>query len=192
MERARVSSPPTPAPSPSSDLKPFAARLADYLVLAKVRQALGFAKCRKSFYGAAPMTAETQRFFLGLNIRLYSGYGLSETSGPHFMSSPCNFQLYRYPGWCPPRPPPPLTPLGLPLTPLGLRARALGSQASVPGSWSLPCSPACGGKQGSGGGVSVYPTVLGAPALPRAQPHCGSWGRAGLWWQRGWSAVRSA
>ncbi|XP_014401743.1 PREDICTED: long-chain-fatty-acid--CoA ligase ACSBG1 [Myotis brandtii] len=79
---------------PSSDLKPFAARLADYLVLAKVRQALGFAKCRKSFYGAAPMTAETQRFFLGLNIRLYSGYGLSETSGPHFMSSPCNFRLY--------------------------------------------------------------------------------------------------
>ncbi|EPQ12820.1 Long-chain-fatty-acid--CoA ligase ACSBG1 [Myotis brandtii] len=76
------------------DLKPFAARLADYLVLAKVRQALGFAKCRKSFYGAAPMTAETQRFFLGLNIRLYSGYGLSETSGPHFMSSPCNFRLY--------------------------------------------------------------------------------------------------
>ncbi|XP_036211334.1 long-chain-fatty-acid--CoA ligase ACSBG1 isoform X1 [Myotis myotis] len=79
---------------PSSDLKPFAARLADYLVLAKVRQALGFAKCRKSFYGAAPMTAETQRFFLGLNIRLYSAYGLSETSGPHFMSSPCNFRLY--------------------------------------------------------------------------------------------------
>lgn len=79
---------------PSSDLKPFAARLADHLVLAKVRQALGFAKCQKSFYGAAPMAAETQRFFLGLDIRLYSGYGLSETSGPHFMSSPCNFRLY--------------------------------------------------------------------------------------------------
>lgn len=80
--------------SPSSDLKPFAARLADHLVLAKVRQALGFARCQKNFYGAAPMSSETQRFFLGLNIRLYSGYGLSETSGPHFMSSPCNFRLY--------------------------------------------------------------------------------------------------
>ncbi|XP_019495655.1 PREDICTED: long-chain-fatty-acid--CoA ligase ACSBG1 isoform X3 [Hipposideros armiger] len=77
-----------------SDLKPFTARLADYLVLAKVRQALGFAKCEKSFYGAAPMTADTQHFFLGLNIRLYSGYGLSETSGPHFMSSPRNYRLY--------------------------------------------------------------------------------------------------
>lgn len=77
-----------------SDLKPFTARLADYLVLARVRQALGFARCQKSFYGAAPMTADTQHFFLGLNIRLYSGYGLSETSGPHFMSSPRNYRLY--------------------------------------------------------------------------------------------------
>lgn len=83
-------------PSSTSDLKPFTARLADYLVLAKIRQALGFAKCQKCFYGAAPMTVETQHFFLGLNIRLYSGYGLSETSGPHFMSSPCNYRLCRY------------------------------------------------------------------------------------------------
>ncbi|XP_045052380.1 long-chain-fatty-acid--CoA ligase ACSBG1 isoform X2 [Desmodus rotundus] len=60
---------------PESDLKPFTARLADYLVLAKIRQALGFAKCQKCFYGAAPMTVETQHFFLGLNIRLYSGSG---------------------------------------------------------------------------------------------------------------------
>uniref|UniRef100_A0A9L0II81 Long-chain-fatty-acid--CoA ligase ACSBG1 n=1 Tax=Equus asinus TaxID=9793 RepID=A0A9L0II81_EQUAS len=76
------------------DLKPFTTRLADYLVLAKVRQALGFARCQKNFYGAAPMTVETQNFFLGLNIRLYAGYGLSETSGPHFMSSPYNYRLY--------------------------------------------------------------------------------------------------
>lgn len=84
------------SPHPShSDLKPFTSRLADYLVLAKVRQALGFAKCQKNFYGAAPMTAETLRFFLGLNIRLYAGYGLSESTGPHFMSSPYNYRLYR-------------------------------------------------------------------------------------------------
>ncbi|KAI5237423.1 Long-Chain-Fatty-Acid--Coa Ligase Acsbg1 [Manis pentadactyla] len=79
--------------SPGSDLKPFTARLADFLVLAKVRQALGLARCQKHFYGAAPMSMETQHFFLGLNIRLYAGYGLSETSGPHFMSSPCNYRL---------------------------------------------------------------------------------------------------
>ncbi|XP_042796696.1 long-chain-fatty-acid--CoA ligase ACSBG1 isoform X1 [Panthera leo] len=75
---------------PSSDLKSFKARLADYLVLAKVRQALGFARCRRNFYGAAPLTTETEKFFLGLNIHLYGGYGLSETSGPHFISSLSN------------------------------------------------------------------------------------------------------
>jgi long-chain-fatty-acid--CoA ligase ACSBG len=85
----------SPPRSSHSDLKPFTSRLADYLVLARVRQALGFAKCQKNFYGAAPMTAETQRFFLGLNIRLYAGYGLSESTGPHFMSSPYNYRLYR-------------------------------------------------------------------------------------------------
>ncbi|XP_075391392.1 long-chain-fatty-acid--CoA ligase ACSBG1 isoform X2 [Tenrec ecaudatus] len=79
---------------PDSDLKPFTTRLADYLVLGKIRQALGFARCQKSFYGAAPMTTETQHFFLGLNIRMYAGYGLSETSGPHFMSSHDNYRLY--------------------------------------------------------------------------------------------------
>ncbi|XP_028921284.1 long-chain-fatty-acid--CoA ligase ACSBG1 isoform X2 [Ornithorhynchus anatinus] len=78
----------------STDLKPFMMRLADYLVLAKIRNALGFANCQKNFYGAAPMTTETLHFFLGLNIRLYAGYGLSESSGPHFMSSPYNYKLY--------------------------------------------------------------------------------------------------
>ncbi|XP_031812628.1 long-chain-fatty-acid--CoA ligase ACSBG1 isoform X1 [Sarcophilus harrisii] len=79
---------------PSSDLKPFTMRLADYLVLAKIRKALGFANCQKNFYGAAPMTTETLHFFLGLNIRLYAGYGLSESSGPHFMSNSYNYRLY--------------------------------------------------------------------------------------------------
>ncbi|XP_060035530.1 long-chain-fatty-acid--CoA ligase ACSBG1 isoform X1 [Erinaceus europaeus] len=77
-----------------SDLKPFTARLAEHLVLAKVRRALGLSRCQKSFYGAAPMAADTQRFFLGLNIPLYAGYGLSETSGPHFMSCPDIYRLY--------------------------------------------------------------------------------------------------
>lgn len=54
------------------------------------------------------MTVEAERFFLGLNVRLYSGYGLSEASGSHFVSSPNNYRLYRYgptlarAPWCPP------------------------------------------------------------------------------------------
>ncbi|XP_025064175.1 long-chain-fatty-acid--CoA ligase ACSBG1 isoform X4 [Alligator sinensis] len=74
--------------SSSSDLKPFQTRLADYLVLAKIRRALGFSRCQKHFSGAAPLTTETIYFFLGLNIPLYEAYGMSETSGPHCMSGP--------------------------------------------------------------------------------------------------------
>ncbi|XP_019388925.1 PREDICTED: long-chain-fatty-acid--CoA ligase ACSBG1 [Crocodylus porosus] len=79
--------------SSRSDLKPFQTRLADYLVLAKIRRALGFSRCQKHFSGAAPLTTETIYFFLGLNIPLYEAYGMSETSGPHCMSGP---YVYRH------------------------------------------------------------------------------------------------
>ncbi|XP_040979851.1 long-chain-fatty-acid--CoA ligase ACSBG1 isoform X2 [Aquila chrysaetos chrysaetos] len=72
----------------SSDLKQFWTRLADYLVLAKIRNALGFSSCQKHFSGAAPLNTETLYFFLGLNITLYEAYGMSETTGPHCLSGP--------------------------------------------------------------------------------------------------------
>ncbi|XP_030047440.1 long-chain-fatty-acid--CoA ligase ACSBG1 [Microcaecilia unicolor] len=72
----------------SGNLKPFLTTLADYLVLSKIRSALGFAHCEKYFSGAAPLMTETLEFFLGLNITLYEAYGMSETAGPHIMSSP--------------------------------------------------------------------------------------------------------
>ncbi|XP_048338079.1 long-chain-fatty-acid--CoA ligase ACSBG1 isoform X2 [Sphaerodactylus townsendi] len=78
----------------NSDLKPFRMRLADYLVLAKIRQALGFSQCQKHFSGAAPLPAEVMRFFLGLNIPLYEAYGMSETTGPHCMSGPYVYQRH--------------------------------------------------------------------------------------------------
>ncbi|XP_009992808.1 PREDICTED: long-chain-fatty-acid--CoA ligase ACSBG1 [Chaetura pelagica] len=74
--------------SRSSDLKQLWTRLADYLVLAKVRNALGFSCCQKHFSGAAPLNTETLYFFLGLNITLYEAYGMSETTGPHCLSGP--------------------------------------------------------------------------------------------------------
>nr|XP_056721767.1 long-chain-fatty-acid--CoA ligase ACSBG1 [Euleptes europaea] len=72
----------------NSDLKPFRMRLADYLVLAKIRRALGLSQCQKHFSGAAPLPTEVMRFFLSLNIPLYEAYGMSETTGPHCMSGP--------------------------------------------------------------------------------------------------------
>ncbi|XP_066492662.1 long-chain-fatty-acid--CoA ligase ACSBG1 [Tiliqua scincoides] len=72
----------------NSDLKPFRMRLADHLVLTKIRNALGFSQCQKHFCGSAPLPTEALQFFLGLNIPLYEAYGMSETTGPHCMSGP--------------------------------------------------------------------------------------------------------
>ncbi|CAH2273210.1 long-chain-fatty-acid-- ligase ACSBG1 isoform X1 [Pelobates cultripes] len=76
------------SPARNGEQKPFLSTLADFLVLSKIRKALGFSRCEKHFSGAAPISAETLEFFLGLNITLYEAYGMSETTGPHFMSGP--------------------------------------------------------------------------------------------------------
>ncbi|XP_062402556.1 long-chain-fatty-acid--CoA ligase ACSBG1 [Sardina pilchardus] len=73
--------------------KPFLFALADGLVLEKLRAELGFSCCQKFFSGAAPIGSETIQFFLGLNIRLYEAYGMSESTGPHFMSGPKAYKL---------------------------------------------------------------------------------------------------
>ncbi|XP_061451471.1 long-chain-fatty-acid--CoA ligase ACSBG1 isoform X2 [Rhineura floridana] len=78
----------------NSDLKPFRMRLADSLVLAKIRHALGLSRCQKHFCGAAPLPAEVLQFFLSLNIPLYEAYGMSETTGPHCMSGPTIYRRY--------------------------------------------------------------------------------------------------
>ncbi|XP_049430117.1 long-chain-fatty-acid--CoA ligase ACSBG1 [Epinephelus fuscoguttatus] len=75
------------------DEKPFLFTLADSLVLQRLRAELGLSCCEKFFSGAAPIGSETVQFFLGLNIRLYEAYGMSESTGPHFMSSPKAYKL---------------------------------------------------------------------------------------------------
>ncbi|XP_033997075.1 long-chain-fatty-acid--CoA ligase ACSBG1 [Trematomus bernacchii] len=75
------------------DDKPFLFTLADSLVLQRLRTELGLSCCQKFFSGAAPISSETVQFFLGLNIRLYEAYGMSESTGPHFMSGPRAYKL---------------------------------------------------------------------------------------------------
>ncbi|KAM4040020.1 long-chain-fatty-acid--CoA ligase ACSBG1 isoform 2-T2 [Anomaloglossus baeobatrachus] len=79
--------------SRNGELKTFLPTVADFLVLSKIRKMLGFSHCHKHFSGAAPISAETLEFFLGLNITLYEAYGMSETSGPHVMSGPHNHRF---------------------------------------------------------------------------------------------------
>ncbi|XP_044139313.1 long-chain-fatty-acid--CoA ligase ACSBG1 isoform X1 [Bufo gargarizans] len=80
-------------PSRNGELKLFLPAVADFLVLSKIRKMLGFSHCLKHFSGAAPISAETLDFFLGLNIILYEAYGMSETSGPHVMSGPHTYRF---------------------------------------------------------------------------------------------------
>uniref|UniRef100_A0A8C5SA24 Long-chain-fatty-acid--CoA ligase ACSBG1 n=1 Tax=Laticauda laticaudata TaxID=8630 RepID=A0A8C5SA24_LATLA len=70
------------------DSKPFWMGLVDSLLLSKIRWALGLSQCQKHFSGAAPLPVEVSHFFLGLNIPIYEGYGMSETSGPFCISGP--------------------------------------------------------------------------------------------------------
>ncbi len=57
----------------------FSFRLADKLVLSKVRQALG-GRLRFCVSGGAPLPLFTNEFFHSIGIRILEGYGLTETS----------------------------------------------------------------------------------------------------------------
>ncbi|XBQ17147.1 MAG: long-chain fatty acid--CoA ligase [Oceanicaulis sp.] len=62
--------------------------LADALVLKKIKAALGLEEARLCISGAAPISPEVLRFFAGLDLVLYEGYGQSETSAPTAFSRP--------------------------------------------------------------------------------------------------------
>ena len=56
-------------------------RIADRLVLAKLRDALGLDQLRWGVTGAAPIPVETIEFFWGLGIPVYEVWGMSENTG---------------------------------------------------------------------------------------------------------------
>jgi long-subunit acyl-CoA synthetase (AMP-forming) len=62
--------------------------IADRLVLAKVREALGLEQLRWGVIGAAPTPVETLQFFWGLGIPVYEVWGLSESVGAGTSSRP--------------------------------------------------------------------------------------------------------
>jgi long-chain acyl-CoA synthetase len=57
-------------------------KLADRLVLGKIRTALGLGRVKSLSTGAAPISEKTIRFFWALGLPLYEVYGQSEGSGP--------------------------------------------------------------------------------------------------------------
>ena len=63
-------------------------RLADRLVLSRVRAALGLDDAQALASGAAPISLEVLRFFNGLGLEIDEVYGLSETTGATTFNRP--------------------------------------------------------------------------------------------------------
>ncbi|XP_069914835.1 long-chain-fatty-acid--CoA ligase ACSBG2-like isoform X2 [Oryctolagus cuniculus] len=68
-------------------------RMAKALVFSKVRSSLGLDRCHYFISGAAALAPETSEFFLSLDIPIGEMYGLSESAGPHTVSTQHNYRL---------------------------------------------------------------------------------------------------
>lgn len=83
--------------------KPFMYGLAKKLVFSKVREKLGFDRCRLFISTAAPISMDTLEFFHSLAVPITEVYGMSECTGPATVSLPHPFK-YRI-GWAGPKVP---------------------------------------------------------------------------------------
>lgn len=63
-------------------------KIFEKIYFSKVKELLGFGDCRLFFSGAAPIDRKTTQYFLSLDIKIMELYGMSESSGPHSVSSP--------------------------------------------------------------------------------------------------------
>jgi long-chain acyl-CoA synthetase len=70
----------------------FKAKIADKLVLGKIRHALG-TRFRFAVSGGAPLSRELAEFFWGAGVTIYEGYGLTETSPVICVNGPRAWRL---------------------------------------------------------------------------------------------------
>ncbi|KAL6087000.1 hypothetical protein STEG23_009148 [Scotinomys teguina] len=66
---------------------PMSYRMAKALVFSKVRSSLGLDNCHSFCSGAAPLPQDVSEFFLSLDIAIAEIYGMTESCGPHSVSS---------------------------------------------------------------------------------------------------------
>ncbi|WP_233270573.1 AMP-dependent synthetase/ligase [Chachezhania sediminis] len=62
-------------------LKGLEYRLLDWLVLANLRRMLGLDRIRRAGSGAAPISASLLKWFHAIGVKVYEGYGMTESGG---------------------------------------------------------------------------------------------------------------
>ena len=73
---------------------PFGFTLANFMVINKIKQQLGFDQLQLCMVGGAPTKKSTVDFFTSINIKMLGLYGLSETAGLVAYSLPQWIRLY--------------------------------------------------------------------------------------------------
>lgn len=63
------------------EVSSFTRKLANKLVICKIKEKLGLDRIDVAVVGAAPIAVETMRFFASIGITIYEVYGMSETTG---------------------------------------------------------------------------------------------------------------
>jgi long-chain acyl-CoA synthetase len=67
---------------------PLAWRVGDLLVFRPLQERLGLRRCRFAISGAAPVSPELLAWFDGVGVRIYEGYGMTESSGGSHLNVP--------------------------------------------------------------------------------------------------------